>query len=222
MDLAAEGWHSAFRIELRVQAIEFASRGWPVVPGTYPGWVESGKVDSTSDVNSTNGASANPRPIQSDWLDPARAHTGHPDQADRVAEWWTQEPYSVLVATGSEIEAIEVGAELGRRTAAAMRVMGMPMPIAATPNGRWYFLTRGGQQLDPELATASDVTLHSTGSWLPMPPSTFPQGVMHWRVKPQLCGWVLPEPAQVQDALLMGLHELVDRANVSALMPSVR
>ena len=32
----SDSWREAFRIELRAEAIGLASRGWPVLPGTYP------------------------------------------------------------------------------------------------------------------------------------------------------------------------------------------
>ena len=36
VEASVTGWAGAFRIELRVQAIELASRGWSVLPGTFP------------------------------------------------------------------------------------------------------------------------------------------------------------------------------------------
>ncbi|SDK32065.1 Bifunctional DNA primase/polymerase, N-terminal [Actinopolyspora mzabensis] len=197
MDLATEGWRNAFRIELRVQVLELASHGWPVFPGSYPsadGWVGG--------ENSPDETGPGPLPVHRDWRGLLRA------DADDVAGWWTAQPYSVLLATGDGIEAIEVDADLGRRAAIALRALATPTPIAATPHGRWYFFTEAGQRLSEELAAADGVRLHAAGSWLPLPPSTFPNGVLHWRVKPQLCGWRLPEPAHVQDALLTGLHRL--------------
>ncbi|PRW62408.1 bifunctional DNA primase/polymerase [Actinopolyspora mortivallis] len=201
MDLAAEGWHSAFRIELRVQVLELVSRGWPVFPGTYPvpgGW-------SASDSAPEEVLSEGPIPVWEDWADRA-------GNTDGIAAWWSKHPHSVLLATGPEIEAIEVEADLGRRAARALRGRGRPVPMAATPHGRWYFLTRGGQRLHEELGEAG-LVLHSGGSWVPLPPSTFPQGVLHWRVKPQVCDWWLPEPEHVQEALLTGLHDPAERAS---------
>lgn len=202
MDLATEGWHNAFRIELRVQVFELASRGWPVFPGSYPtmdGWV--GGDISTGEVGQ------GPLPVHRNWRERLSA------DADEVAGWWAKQPYSVLLATGDGIEAIEVDSDLGRRAAIALRALATPTPIAAAPHGRWYFFTGSGQRLPEELAEARGVTLHSSGSWLPLPPSTFPDGVSHWRVKPQLCGWRLPDPEHVQDALTSGLRQLhVDRS----------
>ncbi|MDR7301711.1 bifunctional DNA primase/polymerase [Haloactinomyces albus] len=201
MDWSEKGWRSAFRIELRAQAIGLASRGWPVLPGTFPtdsGWAGRSGFE-------TDG----PVPVHNDWQE--RLGT-NPDQ---VASWWSGRPYSLLVATGSVVEAVEVDAGLGRSAATALRAVGMPVPIVATPAGRWYFLARGEPRLCAELAAHPEVHLHGPGSWIPLPPTPFHQGVVHWRVQPQVCGWQLPEFDLVQDALYAGLHE---RPDVAALV----
>ncbi|HEY8372674.1 MAG TPA: bifunctional DNA primase/polymerase [Pseudonocardiaceae bacterium] len=183
----ADSWHEAFRIELRAEAISLAWRGWPVLPGTYPtGACCGGGSDAGNGV---------PAPAQPDWADRLDS-----SPAERVT-WWHGRPYTLLVATGLVLDVIEVSADLGWRTARALRLTDTPVPIAATPTGRWLFFTQSGTPLCEELAAHPDVVLHSTGSWVPLPPSPFPHGVVHWRVKPQVCGWQLPPSAQLQDVL---------------------
>src|SRR6266568_1362414 len=97
------------------------------------------------------------------------------------------------------------GAEWGRRTAAVLRSAGQPVPIAATPQGRWLFLTTAGQPLSRELAAHDDIVLHGAGSWIPLPPTAFEHGIVHWRVRPEVCGWELPAPHVVQDAMVRAL-----------------
>ncbi|MBA8826548.1 hypothetical protein FHX42_003927 [Saccharopolyspora lacisalsi] len=193
MDWSADGWRGAFRVESRVEAMELTSRGWPVLPGTYPtnsGWAGR-EGEHAEDARG-------PVPIHRDWRQ--RIDT----RPDEVVSWWSGEPYSLLLATGPGVEALEVGTELGRRTAAVLRGLDVLVPIVATPGGRWYFLTRGGQRLCSELDTEPDVRLHGEGSWVPMPPTVFPVGLVHWRVKPHMCGWRLPDPELVQNALCAG------------------
>lgn len=203
MDWSADGWRSAFRVELRVEAIGFASRGWPVVPGTFPAnsqWIGHG-----------GALSEGPVPIHGDWQQRLDA------SPDEVASWWSgNQPYSLLVATGTAIGAIEVDARLGRAAASMFRCLGFPVPIVSTPDGRWYFMTRVGEQLCAELAESKRARLHSVGSWVPMPPSAFPQGWVHWRVKPAVCSWVLPTLDFVQDALCGALHQTEDVATLAA------
>lgn len=184
----SDSWRGAFRIELRAQAIGLAWRGWPVMPGTYPassGWVGG-------DTPRTDG----PSPVHADWA----TRVGAP--AEEVAEWWNGDAYSLLVATGTALDAIEVGDDIGRRTAAVLRSNGQPVPIAATPTGRWLFLIEAGQALPTELAGHDDVVLHGKGSWIPLPPTAYPHGIVHWRVRPEVCGWTLPNPSVVTDAMV--------------------
>ncbi|MGW6449002.1 bifunctional DNA primase/polymerase [Lentzea sp. NPDC055074] len=193
----SDSWRGAFRIELRAEAVSLAYRGWPVLPGTYPAGSENG-------VTKWAGRSGlelhGPIPVHRDWVD--RIGTS-PDQ---VATWWAGRSYSLLVATGHVVDAIEVGTDLGRRAAVALRQIGVPVPIAATPSGRWMFLVKSGSTLNTELANNADVHLYGKGEYIPLPPTTMTHGVVHWRVKPQVCGWNLPDAHVVQDALVAAVH----------------
>lgn len=189
----SDSWRSAFRIELRAEAIGLASRGWPVLPGTCP------VTDDQSGESPVSGCPG-PIPVHADWTERIGA------SADEVASWWNGEPRSLLAATGTVLNAVEVSDQLGRRTAAMLRQNGGPVPIVATPAGRWLFLVQGGQAL-PELADSADITVHAAGSWVPLPPSPFQHGIAHWRVKPEVCGWRLPRATVVKDAIVRAIQE---------------
>jgi hypothetical protein len=204
----SDSWRGAFRIELRAQAIGLAYRGWPVLPGTYP----AGSQWSGGSNTAAQDNQAGPSPVHEDWAQRAGA------TPDEVAEWWNGEAFSVLVATGTVLDAIEVGAELGRRTAAVLRSAGQPVPIAATPQGRWLFLTTAGQPLSRELAAHDDIVAHGVGSWIPLPPTAFEHGIVHWRVRPEVCGWELPAPHVVQNAMLRALTESSELATTDQLI----
>lgn len=196
-----DSWRDAFRIELRAQAIGLACRGWHVMPGTYPAgssWIGGSAPRHT-------GLS----PVHEDWAD--RIGVG-PDEA---AEWWDTDTYSLLVGTGTTVDAIEVGDDLGRRAAAVLRRNGLRVPIAVTPEGRWYFLTKPGHPLRPELAERGDVVWHAAGDWIPLPPTAFPHGVMHWRVRPDDCGWTLLAAEVVQYAMLLAAIEAESAAVIT-------
>ena len=187
----SDSWRRAFRVELRAQAIGLAWRGWPVLPGTYP----AGSLWAGRDDDEHTG----PRPIHTDWQ--ARIGTA-PEQ---VATWWTGNPYSLLLATGVQLDAIEVPGHLGRGAARVLRGIGLPVPIMATPDDRWTFLVNSGHELERPLAEHGDVVLHSAGSYVALPPTPVQHGVVHWRVRPEVCGWQMPESSTVQDALLDAL-----------------
>jgi hypothetical protein len=183
----SDTWRRAFRVELRAQAIGFAWRRWPVLPGTYPAGAQWAGRDGMQDEG--------PVPVHKDWQD--RIGT----QPEQVASWWAGRPYSLLLATGVMVDAIEVGSSLGTAAARVLRSIGMPVPIIGTPTGRWMFLTETGPGLAESLVRHGDVTLHGTDSWVPLPPTPYQHGVVHWRVRPEVCGWQIPPSHVVQDAL---------------------
>lgn len=197
-------WRDAFRTELRAEAIGFACHGWPVVPGTYPSggsWVGR---DTARQPVAPNGSV----PVHPDYADRAG---GGPEQ---VARLWAGHPFSVLLVTGLGIDALDLPVDIGRGTAIGLRVAGLPVPIAATPGGRWIFpVTRGGV-LPRDLTEHPEVVLHGAGSWVPLPPSPCLPGVVHWRVKPGLCGWHLPRLHDVADAVLAATGEPLPMAGV--------
>jgi hypothetical protein len=136
-----------------------------------------------------------------------------------VGTWWSGgTPYSLLVATGTAVDAFEVDAALGRRAATALRALDVPVPIVATPDRRWYFLTAAGHRVSSDPTDVAEVRFHGAGSWVPMPPTTFQHGLVHWRVKPEVCGWQLPAPELVHDTLCTAIGGFPDVAN---LVPAV-
>jgi secretion/DNA translocation related TadE-like protein len=198
----SDSWRGAFRIELRAEAVNLAWHGWPVLPGTYPAGAQwAGREGVEQD---------GPVPVHRDWQE--RIGT----KAEQVATWWAGRSYSILLATGHGVDAIEVGADLGRRAAVALRATGIPVPIVATPSGRWMFLVTTGQALRADWVAEHDVHHYGKGEYVPLPPTTFQHGVVHWRVKPQICAWQLPQPGVVQDALTEAVHAPADYGLLTA------
>ncbi|OQO92860.1 DNA primase [Saccharomonospora piscinae] len=189
-----DSWRAAFRIELRAGAIGLAWRGWPVIPGTYPDSETSAAAGAPGEP--PNGPWVKPAPAHGDWQ---RRLGAHPQQ---VAAWWTGRPYSLLVATGVTVDAVEVDDHVGRRAAVLLRATGQPAPIVAMPNGRWLFLTGVADRLPTALAETEGIEWHGEGSWIPLPPTPFQHGVVHWRVKPDVWGWRLPRAEVVHDVLV--------------------
>jgi hypothetical protein len=184
------GWRNAFRIELRAEAIGLAWRGWPVMPGTYPAPVRGEGDELTW---------RRPVPAQENW----RELVGTGPQ--EVANWFVGRPQSLLVATGTVLNAVEVDDELGRRAARLLRATGHPAPIVALPSGRWLFLTTVADEFPAQLSSDASIQWHGADSWIPLPPTPFQHGVVHWRVKPEVWGWQLPEACAVHDVLVRAL-----------------
>jgi hypothetical protein len=176
-----DSYRAVYGTELRAEAMVLADHGWAVVPGTFP----QGDVWT----GCTDAPQAGPAPVLDDWAAAATTDVG------RIADWWSGLPYSILLPTGLTFDVIEVPASVGRRAAAALRAVGV-LP---------------GEPLRPDLAGRPGMTLHGRGSYLAAPPSVFPQGSIHWRVRPAACGWRLPDPYSVQDAMAEAVRERPQR-----------
>jgi bifunctional DNA primase/polymerase-like protein len=180
-------YRAVYRAELKASALGMAEHGWPLLPGTY--W-QSDRWTGIPDAPQTG---------------PCAATAGISEATSDVATveaWWSERPYSVLLATGLTVDVLEVSALVGRRVCTQLREVGMVVPVAATPTGRWWFAMQAGEALRPELASRPDVALHGRGAWVAAPPSEGPQGVVHWRVPPMTCDWQLPAASDLQVAVL--------------------
>jgi len=167
-------WHSyrsVSRDELMSGALTLAHQGWPVVPGTF--W------QGRRWAGMPGAPGSGPVPVLPSGLAGATTDTA------AVIEWWSELPYSVLLPTGSALDAIEVSPSAGRRLSAYLRGAGVEAPAGITPTGRWWFLVGSGEPLRPELALRSDVILHGRGSWIVAPPSQDPRGHATWNVPPR-------------------------------------
>lgn len=191
----------AFRVELRAEAIGLAGRGWPVVPGTC---VTDERVGDAAEQW------LRPVPVERDWRDRASANP------EEVAAKWAEGPYRLLVSTGTVLDALEVDAEAGKRAARLLRLIGRPAPIVALPDGNWLFLTRIAKEMSADLTACEAITWHSVGSWIPLPPTPFANGTVHWRVKPTAWGWRLPSPELIHDVLTSVLYNADTATNAAA------
>ncbi|NMH96306.1 bifunctional DNA primase/polymerase [Pseudonocardia acidicola] len=99
----------------------------------------------------------------------------------------------VLLDTGTVLDVVEVPAELGRHACAQLRDRGLVVPVAATPQGTWWFPMSPGYGLPPELSLHADVVLHTDGIGVLAPPTERPDGWVHWRVAPALTGYRVPD-----------------------------
>lgn len=175
--------------EIREAAVECARHGWPVLAGTYQlaehaGWL--GKREA-----------AGLEPVADFWQ---LASTTDPAVA---MERWTQRPYSVLLACGNIVDALEVPAAHGEHAHQALAERGQLGPIAVTPFGTWLLFVRCGGELKPDLAERT--RLHGPGCWVPLPPTTRAAVSYRWRVAPAESGWTLPDPAIVQRVMIGAL-----------------
>jgi hypothetical protein len=191
------------RRRLRRAAQRFADHGWAVAPGGY----FNGRRMA---CDRPNCLATSCHPLHDDWQ--LRSSTASA-QLDR---WWSDRPHAVLLPAGQAFDVVEVPALLGGCAACGPpngpdqatftgRVRG---PVAVTAAGRWMFLMRSGGTLAPELDHRVDVVHHSLGSWIPAPPTVLPEGPLRWQVSPRRVGWRLPDPDELQTALVRALVAL--------------
>lgn len=190
--------------EIRSVAVEFASRGWPVLPGTYqllPSLQWLGKPDAKG-------------------LEPVMAQSGTTvpttDPA-LVREWWTRRPYSVLLSCGNSVDALEVPSRHGEGLRQALHAAGCSTPIAITPFDTFLIFISAGTPLRRELA--EHCRLHAHGTWVALPPTSHVQIPYWWLVSPSAVHWTLARSgdaqAVVSDALrprARGRHALTSTA----------
>jgi hypothetical protein len=189
------------RLRLRRHALRYAAHGWQVTPGAC--------LTGHRFACGRPGCSIMTcHPALESWEDTATTDPG------RVYEWWRHRPYSVLLTTGGQFDALEVPSALGLRVLGTSRlhsgVLGEERaaargPVAVTAAGRWMFLVRPGTPLRTELDHRLDVVLHGRGSWIPAAPSRMPEGPVRWAVAPDRTQWHLPDAEVVQGLLVDAL-----------------
>lgn len=96
---------------------------------------------------------------------------------------------ALLLVTGRALDVLEVPVACGRAICGALRDAGSVVPVAAKPTGSWWFPVTAGAELPFE--PPPGVVLHGAGDAVLAPPSQAPDGWVHWRVAPALCGYRL-------------------------------
>ena len=99
---------------------------------------------------------------------------------------------TVMLITGTALDVLEVPAAVGKLMCAVLRDAGAGVPVAATPTGSFFYPVTAGAALPAELRDVDGVHLHTAGATVLAPPSTVPDGWVHWRVSPALTGYRVP------------------------------
>lgn len=177
------------RHRLQRAAQQYADHSWPVVPGARL------RGDRFA-CDQLGCPTVTCHPALADWQDSASL-----DPA-RIAGWWQQSNYGVLLATGHSFDVLEVAGPMGWRLAREAHG-----PIAVAPTVRWMFLVRAGAEFLPALAEHQSVVLHRAGSWIPAPPTPLPTGTVRWHARPSQFGWRPADPLAVQRAAVRLLRD---------------
>lgn len=139
--------------ELRQAALSATRRGWPVVPGTFPGadrrW--HGRHDATRLC-----------PISDTWPDTSVTAPEHAEQL------WSQHPYGVLLVCGHGVDVLELPLPM----MGLLPALGVtPVALTGSPPRFLVFTSTDADFLLPEV-TPTGVRLHGAGSWIALPPTS--------------------------------------------------
>jgi hypothetical protein len=118
---------------------------------------------------------------------------------------------TLLLVTGTALDVLEVTAVDGKRMCVALRDAGAVVPVAATPTGEWWFPITAGSALPAALRDAEGVRLRTAGATVLAPPSTVPDGWVHWRVSPALTGYRVPAADLILSAAEDAVRRRADR-----------
>lgn len=174
--------------EIRDAAVEYVKHGWPIQPGTY-------QVDGSRYWHGRNHAEGL-EPITQSWSGAGIADT------DVAQEVWTHRPYSILMACGQVVDAIEVPAALGVRLTHSLRTVDCLPPTVVSPFGTWLLLTSPGVPLHLELGRYPGIDLRRAGTWIALPPTTHGYRPYRWRIHPRAVGWSMPSARGVQQIVV--------------------
>jgi len=121
-------------------------------------------------------------------------------RTDQVATWWATEPYSVLIATGYNVDCVELPSPLGHRIFDPLSAAAVYPPAMLTPLSTVVLFVRASRGPRPALTALS---LRSTDSWVAVPPTEQGNGTTasspgyRWLIPPESLDWKLPELADV-------------------------
>jgi hypothetical protein len=122
------------------------------------------------------------------------------------ASAWSEEPATVLLVTGHGIDVVELPLGSTPPEAIFSRAL-IPGPVALWASVRPRLLllasTTSGAAVPDRLPDGlpEGALLHSTGSYVPLPPSRVRTGDVVWMRPPQSSEWVLPDLGEVIDLL---------------------
>lgn len=155
--------------QIRDAAVDAASRGWPVIPGTF----RAGAGDWFGRQGATGLC-----PID----EPAAWQCAGITDVDQALNVWTQQPYGVLLVCGQGVDALELPPRVAELVP-ALTAAGMGAPLAAVLPRRLLFVASGTGALLPALQGAG-VVLRGQGSWVPLPPTNLGHARASWRISP--------------------------------------
>ncbi|MGH3613680.1 MAG: bifunctional DNA primase/polymerase [Pseudonocardia sp.] len=201
---ARSGWSA----QLRSVAMGLAGHGWPVLRGTY----------CDSGIWRGHPRYAGLCPVEDDWS------TRWTVRVDEIVHWWSEQPYSVLVACGHGVDCVELPlTPTSHRMLGPLREAGLCPPAMRTPVGTLVLFVRTPTTaLQPSMLVS--VSLRSTGSWIAVPPtdhhdSTSPGYRWVTNAAPSHLGWQLAQLRAVCEIITATVRAGAGNGPLTAFSP---
>lgn len=169
---------------LRHAAATYAARGWPIVPGVYA-------IDGKDGPSPPDGHRASLHPLPERWEQAATT------DVMQVARWWSRQAWVILLAAMPAVEVVEMPAELGAGTVGRLGEAAGPVAVAAGQRWLLFSSAEAGTASTSDDEWRAGVLLHTTGSWVPLPPIAGTSAGMGWSRPPWVVGWALPPTREV-------------------------
>ncbi|WP_163506576.1 bifunctional DNA primase/polymerase [Fodinicola acaciae] len=165
----------SYQENLQTMAVEYAERGWPIVPmlepvgGSAAGWIAAGVGPST-------------------------------DRATAVA-WWQEVPYGVGLVTGKLFEFLDVPGRLGPRVHA---MCGRSVPVIGSGDDRWLVMVTPSSALKNARQALHwiDIRVRCDGAVVLAPPTRTADGDLFWHLHPHEAKWQPADSRLIARALL--------------------
>ncbi|HEU0088692.1 MAG TPA: bifunctional DNA primase/polymerase [Pseudonocardiaceae bacterium] len=178
---------------LRETAIGAVTRGWPIVPGTYPAEVGDRWYGRHGATDAPGLA-----PLDNQWQH-------HPiitwEQAHTT---WSRRRYGVLLVCGRGVDVLELPMALASAALPALDTPEVAGPVVVLAPARWLLLVNSGSGLLPAMAAWPAVVHRGCGQWVPLPPTDLGHTRAGWHRAPEP-GAALPGSEAVQRAIIAAL-----------------
>ncbi len=169
---------------LRHAAATYAAHGWPIVPGAYA-------IDGKTGCPRPEGRRARLHPLPEDWKQAATT------DVMQIARWWSRNAWVILLLAGPAVEVVEMPAELGAWTVDRLGEAAGPVALQSGQRCLLFCSAEVGSVSTSDDEWRAGVLLHTSGSWVPVPPIAGTRAGLAWSRPPWVVGWQLPPTREV-------------------------
>ena len=163
--------------QLQSAATNYASHGWPVVPG----------------INLSDYRAGWPLPDSTAW--PLQA----PLDSNKIVNYWQKRPYAILLATGYIFHVVALTEPLAVRVLMTMNKLSQIGPVALFPRGSWNFFVGADSPLPVDLLGRPNIRHYGLGISVPAAPTLIEGHHIRWLISPEHANWEMFDASDFYD-----------------------